>query len=93
MAQNGRIVIYAIAEHVENAGVHSGDATIVYPTQRVYASTEQQLILISQKLAKELRITGPFNIQFLVKDNKPFVIEINLRASRTFPLLSKATGY
>jgi len=68
VAQNGRIVVYAISEHVENAGVHSGDATIVYPTQRVYASTEQQLILISQKLAKELRITGPFNIQFLVKD-------------------------
>jgi carbamoyl-phosphate synthase large subunit len=90
VAQNGRLVIYAIAEHVENAGVHSGDATIVYPTQRVYASTEQQLILISRKLAKELKITGPFNIQFLVKDNKPYVIEVNLRASRTFPLLSKA---
>ncbi len=90
VAQNGRLVIYAIAEHVENAGVHSGDATIVYPTQRVYASTEQQIILISRQLAKELKITGPFNIQFLVKDNKPSVIEVNLRASRTFPLLSKA---
>ncbi|MDE2312449.1 MAG: carbamoyl-phosphate synthase (glutamine-hydrolyzing) large subunit [Patescibacteria group bacterium] len=90
VAQNGRLVIYAIAEHVENAGVHSGDATIVYPTQRVYASTEQQLIKISQSIAKELRITGPFNIQFLVKDNRPYVIEVNLRASRTFPLLSKA---
>jgi carbamoyl-phosphate synthase large subunit len=90
VAQNGRLVVYAISEHVENAGVHSGDATIVYPTQRVYASTEQQLIRISQKLAAELKITGPFNIQFLVKDNKPYVIEVNLRASRTFPLLSKA---
>jgi len=90
VAQKGRLVVYAISEHVENAGVHSGDATIVYPTQRVYASTEQQLIRISQKLASELKITGPFNIQFLVKDNKPYVIEVNLRASRTFPLLSKA---
>lgn len=90
VAQNGRLVVYAISEHVENAGVHSGDATIVYPTQRVYASTEQQLIKISRSLAKALKITGPFNIQFLVKDNKPYVIEINLRASRTFPLLSKA---
>ncbi len=90
VAQNGKILLYAIAEHVENAGVHSGDATIVYPTQRVYASTEYQLKVISQKLAKELKVTGPFNIQFLVKDNRPFVIEVNLRASRTFPFLSKA---
>jgi carbamoyl-phosphate synthase large subunit len=90
VAQNGQVLIYAISEHVENAGVHSGDATIVYPTQRVYASTEEQLSKISKKLAKELNITGPFNIQFLVKDNRPYVIEINLRASRTFPLLSKA---
>lgn len=90
VAQNGEILIYAISEHVENAGVHSGDATIVYPTQRVYRSTEQQLKIIAQKLARELKITGPFNIQFLVKDNKPFVIEVNLRASRTFPMLSKA---
>jgi len=90
VAQNGEILIYGISEHVENAGVHSGDATIVYPTQRVYRSTEQQLKTISQKLARELKITGPFNIQFLVKDNKPFVIEVNLRASRTFPMLSKA---
>ncbi len=90
VAQNGKILIYGVSEHVENAGVHSGDATIVYPTQRVYRSTEHQLKVISQKLASELKITGPFNIQFLVKDNKPFVIEINLRASRTFPMLSKA---
>lgn len=90
VAQKGQILIYGISEHVENAGVHSGDATIVYPTQRVYRSTEQQLRVISEKLSKELKITGPFNIQFLVKDNRPYVIEVNLRASRTFPLLSKA---
>ena len=90
VAQGGEIMIYGISEHVENAGVHSGDATIVYPTQRVYASTEFQLCEISQKISKELNITGPFNIQFLVKDNHPSVIEVNLRASRTFPLLSKA---
>lgn len=90
VAQKGEIMVYGISEHVENAGVHSGDATIVYPTQRVYASTEFQLREISKKIAKELHITGPFNIQFLVKDNRPMVIEINVRASRTFPLLSKA---
>ncbi len=90
VAQKGELMVYAISEHVENAGVHSGDATIVYPTQRVYASTEYQLREISKKIASELSITGPFNIQYLVKDNKPMVIEVNLRASRTFPLLSKA---
>ena len=90
VAQNGELMIYGISEHVENAGVHSGDATIVYPTQRVYASTEFQLREISKKIALELSITGPFNIQFLVKDNQPFVIEVNVRASRTFPFLSKA---
>lgn len=90
VAQKGELMIYGISEHVENAGVHSGDATIVYPTQRVYASTEFQLREISKKIAQALKVTGPFNIQFLVKDNKPFVIEVNLRASRTFPLLSKA---
>ncbi|MCL5666414.1 MAG: carbamoyl-phosphate synthase (glutamine-hydrolyzing) large subunit [Patescibacteria group bacterium] len=90
VAQNGELMVYAIAEHVENAGVHSGDATIVYPTQRVYASTEYQLRQIAKKISKELKITGPFNIQFLFKDNQPFVIEVNVRASRTFPLLSKA---
>src|SRR3989339_691828 len=90
VAQAGRILIYGISEHVENAGVHSGDATIVYPSQRVYTSTESKLYKIAQQIALELAITGPFNIQFLVKDNKPFVIEVNLRASRTFPFLSKA---
>ena len=90
VAQAGRILIYGISEHVENAGVHSGDATIVYPSQRVYTSTESKLHKIAQQIALELAITGPFNIQFLVKDNYPYVIEVNLRASRTLPLLSKA---
>ncbi len=90
VAQQGEVIVYAISEHVENAGVHSGDATIVYPTQRIYASTEFQIREISRKIAKGLKITGPFNIQFLVKDNRPYVIEVNARASRTFPLLSKA---
>lgn len=90
VAQDGKLMIYGISEHVENAGVHSGDATIVYPTQRVYASTEIELRKITKRIASELSITGPFNIQFLVKDNIPYVIEVNLRASRTFPLLSKA---
>ncbi|OGI65717.1 carbamoyl phosphate synthase large subunit [Candidatus Nomurabacteria bacterium RIFCSPLOWO2_01_FULL_41_21] len=90
VAQRGELIIYGISEHVENAGVHSGDATIVYPSQRVYASTEYQLRKISKKISRELSVTGPINIQFLVKDNKPYVIEVNLRASRTFPLLSKA---
>lgn len=90
VAQKGEIMVYGISEHVENAGVHSGDATIVFPTQRVYASTEFQLLEISKQISKELNITGPFNIQFLVKNNRPSVIEVNLRASRTFPLLSKA---
>lgn len=92
VAQNGELMVYGISEHIENAGVHSGDATIVYPTQRVYASTEYQLREISKKVAKELNITGPFNIQFLFKNNKPFVIEVNVRASRTFPFISKAMG-
>ena len=92
VAQNGQIQVFAISEHIENAGVHSGDATIVYPTQRVYSSTEQRIQRVARDLARELSITGPFNIQFLVKDSRVYVIEANLRASRTFPLLSKATG-
>ena len=92
VAQNGKVQVQAISEHIENAGVHSGDATIVYPTQRVYASSEQRILEIGAKLAAALAITGPFNVQFLLKDNRVYVIEANLRASRTFPLLSKATG-
>jgi carbamoyl-phosphate synthase large subunit len=92
VAQDGEIKISAIAEHIENAGVHSGDATIVYPPQKMYAKTGHDIQEIGEKLAKALRITGPFNVQCLVKDNKAYVIEANLRASRTFPLLSKSTG-
>jgi carbamoyl-phosphate synthase large subunit len=89
VAQNGSIKVSAIAEHIENAGVHSGDATIVYPPQKLYAKTAQE---IAAKLAAALKITGPFNLQCLVKDNVVYVIELNLRASRTFPLLSKSAG-
>lgn len=90
VAQDGEIMCHALSEHVEHAGVHSGDATIVFPPQRVFIITERKILDISRKLAKALRITGPFNIQFLAKDNKVRVIEVNLRASRTFPMISKA---
>ena len=92
VAQNGEVQVYAISEHIENAGVHSGYATIVHPPQKVYMATEHKIIQIMNGLAKNLRITGPFNIQFLVKDNKVYVIELNARASRTFPFISKVTG-
>lgn len=91
VAQNGSIITYAISEHVEHAGVHSGDATIMYPPQRMYLLTEKKVIDIAKKLARSLHITGPFNIQYLAKENYVFVIEINLRASRTLPFISKAT--
>lgn len=89
VAQHGEIVCYAIAEHVENAGVHSGDATLVLPPQRTYLETIRQIRLIAQKIAKALRINGPFNIQFIAKNNAVKVIECNLRASRSFPFVSK----
>ncbi len=92
VAQKGKIMVSAIAEHVENAGVHSGDATIVYPPQKVNVTTSEQIEDIAAKLARALRITGPFNLQCLVKENKVYVIEANLRASRTFPFISKAAG-
>ncbi|MBI3366868.1 carbamoyl-phosphate synthase large subunit, partial [Candidatus Roizmanbacteria bacterium] len=91
VAQNGNIKVYAISEHLEHAGVHSGDATIMYPPQRIYLLTEKKIITIAKKLAKSLHITGPFNIQYLAKENNVYVIEINLRASRTLPFISKAT--
>ncbi len=91
VAQEGEIMAYAISEHVEHAGVHSGDASIVYPSQKMYLQTENQVVDIARKLARELHITGPFNIQYLGKKNKVHVIEINLRASRTFPMISKAS--
>ena len=93
VAHQGKILIYAISEHVENAGVHSGDATIVLPPQRLYLETMRRVKIIAKKIAKNLNISGPFNIQFLAKDNHVKVIECNLRASRSFPFVSKVTGY
>ena len=89
VAQNGEIVEYAISEHIEFAGVHSGDATLVFPAQHIYFATARQIKKISRKIAKELNISGPFNIQFLAKNNDGKVIECNLRASRSFPFVSK----
>lgn len=89
VATDGELFCYAIAEHVENAGVHSGDATIVLPPQRTYLETMRRVKLITKKIAKALEITGPFNIQFIAKDNEVKVIECNLRASRSFPFVSK----
>ncbi|MEG8947585.1 carbamoyl-phosphate synthase (glutamine-hydrolyzing) large subunit [Rosettibacter firmus] len=89
VAQNGEIICSAISEHVENAGVHSGDATLVLPAQRTYLETMKQIKKFSAAIAKSLNINGPFNIQFLAKDNKVKVIECNLRASRSFPFVSK----
>eukprot|EP00915_Cephaloidophora_sp_WS-2016_P000629 GHVH01000772.1.p1 GENE.GHVH01000772.1~~GHVH01000772.1.p1 ORF type:complete len:1551 (+),score=245.37 GHVH01000772.1:56-4708(+) len=89
VADNGRIVIHAISEHVENAGVHSGDATLILPAQKLYTETISRVRRISQKIALALNITGPFNIQYMCRDNDVKVIECNLRASRTFPFISK----
>ncbi len=89
VAENGNLFCYAISEHVENAGVHSGDATIVLPPQRTYLETMRRIKIITKEIAKELNITGPFNIQFIAKDNEVKVIECNLRASRSFPFVSK----
>lgn len=93
VAQNGTLTIYAITEHVENAGTHSGDATVVLPPQRTYLETIRRAKHITKQLTKKLSITGPFNIQFLAKDNHLLVIECNLRASRSFPFVSKVTGH
>ena len=89
VAKEGELYCYAISEHVENAGVHSGDATIVLPPQRTYLETMRRIKIIAKKIAKSLEITGPFNIQFIAKDNDVKVIECNLRASRSFPFVSK----
>lgn len=89
VAQNGEVVEYAISEHIEYAGVHSGDATLVFPAQQIYFSTARQIKKISRRIAKELNISGPFNIQFLARKNEVKVIECNLRASRSFPFVSK----
>jgi carbamoyl-phosphate synthase large subunit len=89
VARNGELLAYAISEHVEFAGVHSGDATIVFPAQKIYFETMRRIKRISRQIAHELNITGPYNIQFLAKDNDIKVIECNLRASRSFPFVSK----
>ena len=89
VAQNGEIVEYAISEHIEYAGVHSGDATLVFPAQQIYFSTARQIKKISRRIAQELNISGPFNIQYLARKNEVKVIECNLRASRSFPFVSK----
>ncbi len=89
VAQNGEIVAYAISEHIEFAGVHSGDATIQFPPQKLYVETMRRIKKVSARIAKALNISGPFNIQYLAKDNDIKVIECNLRASRSFPFVSK----
>lgn len=89
VAKDGEMVAYAISEHIEFAGVHSGDATMVFPAQKIYFETSRRIKRISREIARELNITGPFNIQFLAKDNEIKVIECNLRASRSFPFVSK----
>lgn len=89
VAQNGEIVVYAISEHIEYAGVHSGDATIQFPPQKLYVETMRRIKKVSSSIAKALNISGPFNIQFLAKNNDIKVIECNLRASRSFPFVSK----
>jgi carbamoyl-phosphate synthase large subunit len=89
VARNGEVVEYAISEHVEFAGVHSGDATLVFPAQKLYFETMRRVKKISRQIARELQISGPFNIQYLAKNNEIKVIECNLRASRSFPFVSK----
>ncbi|MBG8552077.1 carbamoyl-phosphate synthase (glutamine-hydrolyzing) large subunit [Hymenobacter guriensis] len=93
VADHGEIVSYAISEHVEFAGVHSGDATMYYPPQRVYVGTIRKLKIIAEKIAKRYEISGPFNIQFLEKNGEIRVIECNIRASRSFPFVSKVSGH
>lgn len=92
VADKGKVVIEAITEHIENAGVHSGDATVVLPPQRLYLETIRRTKKITRQIAQALNISGPFNIQFIAKNNFIQVIECNLRASRSFPFVSKATG-
>ena len=89
VAKDGEIIAYAISEHIEFAGVHSGDATLQFPPQKLYVETMRRIKKISKKLAKELNISGPFNCQYMAKDNDILVIETNLRASRSFPFVSK----
>jgi len=92
VAQDGKLLLYAVGEHIENAGVHSGDATIVLPPQRVNLETLSRIKAIAKNIAKALNISGPFNLQLLAKENRIKVIECNLRASRSFPFASKVTN-
>ncbi len=92
VAQRGEVKVFVISEHIENAGVHSGDATIVLPPQTLNEQTKTRIEEVGRAVARALHITGPFNMQFLAKDNQVYVIEVNLRASRTFPFISKVTG-
>ncbi len=92
IAQNGRVVIDSISEHIENAGVHSGDATLVFPPERLYLKTVNRSRDIARKIVKALNISGPFNMQFIAKNNELKVIECNVRASRSFPFISKVSG-
>jgi carbamoyl-phosphate synthase large subunit len=92
VAQHGEVKVFVISEHIENAGVHSGDATIVLPPQTLNKETLERIERVGRAVAQALNITGPFNMQFLAKDNQVYVIEVNLRASRTFPFISKVTG-
>ena len=89
VAQDGHVLNYAISEHVENAGVHSGDATLILPAQCLYVQTVRKVKTIASQIAEALRISGPFNLQLLARANAVKVIECNLRASRTFPFVSK----
>lgn len=93
VAKDGKLLIYAISEHIENAGVHSGDATVVFPAQRLYLETVRRAKYITKQIVKKLKVTGPFNIQFIGQDNELKVIECNVRASRSFPFVSKVTGH
>src|SRR5574344_186238 len=90
VAKNGEVIAYAISEHIEFAGVHSGDATIQFPPQKIYVETVRRIKRVSRQIAKNLHINGPFNIQYMARENEILVIECNLRASRSFPFVSKA---
>jgi carbamoylphosphate synthase large subunit len=89
VGQNGELINYAIAEHVENAGVHSGDATLLLPAQKLFVETHRRVKQMGQKICKALKISGPFNIQFMCRENEVMIIECNLRASRSLPFISK----
>ncbi|MBI5240255.1 MAG: carbamoyl-phosphate synthase (glutamine-hydrolyzing) large subunit [Elusimicrobia bacterium] len=92
VARDGRILAYAISEHVENAGIHSGDATLVFPAQKLYLETVRRIKACTRQIAGALKINGPFNVQYIAKENKIKVIECNLRVSRSFPFVSKVSG-